>query len=80
MDNYSSITVTSVIGILALGSQLKVTSRLISTGSGYFLGVGALCMIIPETITDIVGIIMVIIAITVNIITAKRKANPSLSS
>jgi hypothetical protein len=42
--------------------------------------VGALCMIIPETITDIVGIIMVIIAITVNIITAKRKANPSLSS
>jgi hypothetical protein len=60
---------------------LKVISRLISTGSGViFLGVGALCMIIPETITDIVGIIMVIIAITVNIITAKRKANPSLSS
>lgn len=76
-----SITVTSVIGILALGSAVEgYFKTYLNWFWRIFLGVGALCMIIPETITDIVGIIMVIIAITVNIITAKRKANPSLSS
>lgn len=76
-----SITVTSVIGILALGSAIEgYFKTYLNWFWRIFLGVGALCMIIPETITDIVGIIMVIIAITVNIITAKRKANPSLSS
>lgn len=73
-----SITVTSVIGILALGSAVEgYFKTYLNWFWRIFLGVGALCMIIPETITDIVGIIMVIIAITVNIITAKRKANPS---
>ncbi|WP_180156285.1 TRAP transporter permease [Acinetobacter sp. YH12045] len=76
-----SITVTSVIGILALGSAVEgYFKTYLNWFWRIFLGVGALCMIIPETITDIVGILMVIIAITVNIITAKRKANPSLSS
>lgn len=76
-----SITVTSVIGILALGSAVEgYFKTYLNWFWRIFLGMGALCMIIPETITDIVGIIMVIIAITVNIITAKRKANPSLSS
>lgn len=76
-----SITVTSVIGILALGSAVEgYFKTYLNWFWRIFLGVGALCMIIPETITDIVGIIMVIIAITVNIITAKRKVNPSLSS
>lgn len=76
-----SITVTSVIGILALGSAVEgYFKTYLNWFWRIFLGVGALCMIIPETITDIVGIIMAIIAITVNIITAKRKANPSLSS
>ncbi|WP_180144933.1 TRAP transporter permease [Acinetobacter sp. YH12052] len=76
-----SITVTSVIGILALGSAVEgYFKTYLNWFWRIFLGVGALCMIIPETFTDIVGIFMVIIAITVNIITAKRKANPSLSS
>ena len=37
-----------------------------------FLGTGALCMIIPETVTDIIGILMVVIAISINILQAKK--------
>ena len=38
-----------------------------------FLGAGVLCMIIPETVTDIIGIVMVVIAISINIMQAKKQ-------
>ncbi|WP_228199420.1 hypothetical protein [Acinetobacter sp. SWAC57] len=41
-----------------------------------FLGTGALCMIIPETVTDIIGILMVVIAISINILQAKKQNQP----
>lgn len=69
-----SICVTSIIGILALGAAVEGYFKTILPWFWrIFLGVGALCMIIPETMTDIIGIIMVITAITVNIMTAKKQ-------
>ncbi|ATO19728.1 C4-dicarboxylate ABC transporter permease [Acinetobacter sp. LoGeW2-3] len=69
-----SITVTSIIGILALGAAVEGYFK---TGLSWFwrifLGVGALMMIVPETITDIVGTVMVVIAVGFNIIQAKKE-------
>ncbi|MBD8069545.1 TRAP transporter permease [Bacillus sp. PS06] len=61
------ITVTAVIGIVALSAaiegyfktKLNVWFRLI-------LGVGALMMIVPETITDIVGVLVVASILAMN--------------
>lgn len=74
-----SIVFTSIVGILALGAAVEGYFKI---GMNWFwrvfLGVGALCLIIPETITDIVGIVMVVIAISVNILQAKKQ-KPSYS-
>jgi len=67
-----SICVTSIIGILALGAAVEgYFKTTLSWFWRLFLGTGALFMIIPETITDIIGIAMVIIAITVNLRSVK---------
>ncbi|MGE8683404.1 MAG: TRAP transporter permease [Acinetobacter sp.] len=75
-----SIVFTSVVGILALGAAVEGYFKI---GMNWFwrvfLGVGALCLIIPETITDLVGMVMVVIAISVNILQAKKQ-KPSYSS
>ncbi|WP_313661158.1 TRAP transporter permease [Acinetobacter variabilis] len=69
-----SITVTSIVGILALGAAVEGYFK---TAMNWFwrifLGVGALMMIVPETMTDIIGTIMVIIAIGFNIIQARKE-------
>lgn len=69
-----SITITSIVGILALGAAVEGYFK---TAMNWFwrifLGVGALMMIVPETMTDIIGTIMVIIAIGFNIIQARRE-------
>ncbi|WP_159124391.1 TRAP transporter permease [Acinetobacter variabilis] len=69
-----SITVTSIVGILALGAAVEGYFK---TAMNWFwrifLGVGALMMIVPETMTDIIGTIMVIIAIGFNILQARKE-------
>ncbi|QXR20057.1 TRAP transporter permease [Acinetobacter variabilis] len=69
-----SITVTSIVGILALGAAVEgYFKTAINWFWRIFLGVGALMMIVPETMTDIIGTIMVIIAIGFNIIQARKE-------
>ena len=69
-----SITVTSIVGILALGAAVEgYFKTALSWFWRIFLGVGALMMIVPETMTDIIGTIMVIIAIGFNIIQARKE-------
>ncbi|WP_312310248.1 TRAP transporter permease [Acinetobacter variabilis] len=69
-----SITVTSIVGILALSAAVEGYFK---TAMNWFwrifLGVGALMMIVPETMTDIIGTIMVIVAIGFNIIQARKE-------
>ena len=68
-----SITVTSIVGILALGAAVEGFKTAMNWFWRIFLGVGALMMIVPETMTDIIGTIMVIIAIGFNIIQARKE-------
>ena len=73
-----SITVTSVIGIIALGAAVEgYFKTALSWFWRIFLGVGALLMIIPESITDIIGIVMVAIAIILNYLSAKKQVQPA---
>ena len=77
-----SITLTSIVGILALGAAVEGYFKThLAWFWRIFLGLGAIMMIIPETMTDIAGTIMVIIAIAVNIRTFKKKTqNTNLST
>lgn len=69
-----SIVFTSVVGILALGAAVEGYFKVgLNWFWRIFLGAGALCMIIPETVTDIIGIVMVVIAISINIMQAKKQ-------
>lgn len=69
-----SIFFTSVVGILALGAAVEGYFKVsLNWFWRIFLGAGALCMIIPETVTDIIGIVMVVIAISINIMQAKKQ-------
>ncbi|KGT48375.1 TRAP transporter permease [Acinetobacter sp. HR7] len=68
-----SITVTSIVGILALGAAVEGYFKAsMNWFWRIFLGVGALMMIVPETMTDIIGTIMVIIAIGFNVIQSRK--------
>ncbi len=72
-----SIVFTSVVGILALGAAVEGYFKVgLNWFWRIFLGAGALCMIIPETVTDIIGIVMVVIAISINIMQAKKQNQP----
>lgn len=72
------ITVTAIIGIIALSAAIE----------GYFkthlnpimrliLGIGALGMIIPETYTDIAGIIIVAVVFVINLKSSKAQGSPA---
>lgn len=70
----SSVTITSIIGIIALSaavegyfkSQLNPLMRLI-------LAAGAFMLIVPETFTDMLGIIIVGIVVAWNILQSKKE-------
>lgn len=72
--NIASVAVTAFVGVMALSAALE----------GYFkthmpawqripMAIGGLMLIIPETITDIVGIAIVAAFCTLNIMQAKRE-------
>lgn len=72
--NIASVTVTAFMGVMALSAALE----------GYFktntpiwqripLAIGGLMLIIPETLTDIVGLTLVVLFCVLNIIQAKRE-------
>lgn len=76
-----SITFTSVVGIIALGAAVEGYFKTeLNWFWRLFLGGGALLMIIPETMTDIIGMVMVLIAVVVNYKIAKKPSNSPLLS
>jgi len=69
-----SITVTAIVGILALGAAVEGYFKTsISWIWRLFLGIGALLMIIPEAKTDLIGIAMVCISVAINIMQARKE-------
>lgn len=75
-----SITVTSIVGILALGAAVEgYFKTALNWFWRLFLGAGALMLIIPETITDVVGAVLVVIAIGYNIMKARKIETQKIS-
>ncbi len=69
----ATVAATSIVGVLALSAAVE----------GYFktsmpswqrivLAAGAFCLIIPETMTDIIGVVVVVLMIGLNIKKSKR--------
>ena len=72
-----SISLTSIIGILALGAAVEGYFKTeLNWFWRLFMGAGALLMIVPETMTDIIGTAMVIVAVVMNVMQARKKGTP----
>lgn len=73
------ITVTAVIGIIALSAAIEGYFRTnMNLVFRIILGVGALMMIIPETFTDIAGVIIVIAILGLNYIASRKEQNVNI--
>lgn len=73
------ITVTAVIGIIALSAAIEGYFRTnMNVLFRIILGVGALMMIIPETFTDIAGVIIVIAILGLNYIASRKEQNVNI--
>ncbi|WFF38974.1 TRAP transporter permease [Moraxella nasibovis] len=71
----ASVTVTSVIGVLALSAAVEgYFKTVMPLWQRLILAAGAFCLIVPETMTDIVGIVIVAVMILLNIQSAKRQS------
>ena len=76
-----TVAVIAIVGVIALSSaiegyfktHLNVLERII-------LGAAGLCMIIPETVSTIIGSIVVIIVVGLNYVKAKKEENLSPAS
>lgn len=69
----ASVTITSVIGVLALSAAVEgYFKTLMPIWQRLALSVGAFCLIVPETTTDIIGIIIVSAIVLLNTRSAKH--------
>lgn len=67
------ITITATIGIIALSAAIEGYFKTnINPFFRVILGVGALLMIVPETYTDIAGLVIVISMLGLNVITSRK--------
>jgi TRAP-type uncharacterized transport system fused permease subunit len=72
------ITVTAIIGIIALSAAIEGYFRTtVNPLIRLILGAGALMMIIPETFTDVIGILIVTILIGLNILKSRKEEQKS---
>lgn len=71
----ASVTITSVIGVLALSAAVEgYFKTVMPLWQRLILAAGAFCLIVPETMTDIIGIVIVAVMILLNIQSAKRQS------
>ena len=74
----ASVAVTSVIGVLALSAAVEgYFKSIMPLWQRLILAGGALCLIVPETITDIIGIVIVAVMIAINIKQSKHTPKPA---
>lgn len=56
------VTVTSIVGVLALSASVEgYLKTVMPMWQRIVMAVGACCLIVPETITDIIGIVLVVV-------------------
>ncbi|WP_281863924.1 TRAP transporter permease [Planomicrobium okeanokoites] len=75
------ITITAVIGIIGLSAAVEgyFKTRL-NIVTSILLGAGALLLIVPETYTDIIGLVIVLGIFALNFIKDKREHKAAVSS
>lgn len=68
-----SVTITSIIGVLALSSAVEGYLKThLAVWQRIIIAIGAFCLIVPETITDIVGVALVLAITLLNYRSAKK--------
>lgn len=68
-----SVTITSIIGVLALSSAVEGYLKThLAVWQRIIIAIGAFCLIVPETITDIVGVTLVLAITLLNYRSAKK--------
>lgn len=68
-----SVTITSIIGVLALSSAVEgYLKTYLAVWQRIIIAIGAFCLIVPETITDIVGVALVLAITLMNYRSAKK--------
>ena len=72
--NIASVAVTALVGVTALSAALEGYFKThIAVWQRTLMAVGGLMLIIPETMTDIIGIVIVAALFALNIMRAKRE-------
>lgn len=73
--NIASVAVTAFVGVTALSAALEGYFKThIAVWQRILMAVGGLMLIIPETMTDIIGIVIVAALFALNIMRAKRES------
>lgn len=68
-----SVTITSIIGVLALSSAVEGYLKThLAVWQRIIIAIGAFCLIVPENITDIVGVALVLAITLMNYRSAKK--------
>lgn len=68
-----SVTITSIVGVLALSSAVEGYLKThLAVWQRIIIAIGAFCLIVPETITDIVGVALVLAITLLNYRSAKK--------
>lgn len=68
-----SVTITSIVGVLALSSAVEGYLKThLAVWQRIIIAIGAFCLIVPETITDIVGVALVLAITLMNYRSAKK--------
>lgn len=75
------ITITAVIGIIGLSAAVEGYFRTrLNIVTSILLGAGALLLIVPETFTDVIGLVVVLGIFALNYVKDKREHKAAVSS
>lgn len=78
MMDFAVVVTTTVIGIVAISAALEgYFATNLNWLSRILIGAAAISLIIPETITDIIGLAFVIVIFALNIIKSRKKVSPA---
>ncbi len=74
----ATVAATSIVGVLALSAAVEgYFKAVMPLWARVVTAIGAFCLIVPETITDLIGLGIVIVMMIININMAKKQALPS---
>lgn len=75
------ITLTAIIGIIGLSAAVEGYFKTrMNIVTSILLGAGALLMIVPETYTDIIGVIIVLGIFALNYVKERKETKTAVSS